>query len=226
MDTSTWGKILRISLIVTLASTILTSFALMIAHGIVSILEASKYIDYSAYMPLLYRIACVLPICTLAIISIILVSLQTKRILALEKLVLKADDIPNNYRSVPPCTQKSKRPRAVKIIVIAILAIVLLICILGSQAAIIRTVLEIILNPDVPDSEMTFFVLEIIVLILYALLFILIGISTVLGGACIFIGGRSSHVDELERVLVQKSNYAELRAREENDDYDELSQIF
>ena len=220
MDTSTWGKILRISLIVTLASTILTSLTLMGTHSAVSILESSKYIDYSVYMPLIYRIVCVLPICTLAIISIIFVSLQTKRIFALEKIVLKADDIPNNYRFTPPHTTKSRKPFVVKVLIITVLSFILLICILGSQSAITRTVLEIILNPDVPDSEMTFFVLEIVILVLYALLFILIGISAILGGACIFIGGRSSHVDELERVLIQKSNYAELRAREENDDYD------
>jgi hypothetical protein len=110
MDTSTWGKIFRISLIVSLASTVITSLALMIAHSIVSILEFSKYIDYSVYMPLLYRIVCVLPICTLAIISIVFVSLQTKRIMSLERLVLKADDIPNNYRFNPPSTTKSKKP--------------------------------------------------------------------------------------------------------------------
>lgn len=221
MDISTWGKTLRISLLVSLVSTLVLSLALIGTHSAVSIIE-----PVSVDMPLVYRIACFIPICILSIISIVFVSLQTKRILALEKIVIKADNIPNDYRFIPPSTTKSKKPRNVKIIIASALAIVLIFSILGCNGSILRIVLEIILNPEVPQSEKTFFALNITILVLYALLYIAIGFSAALGGACIFIGGRSAHVDELEKVLVQKSNFAELRAREENDDLDELSQIF
>ena len=221
MDTSALGKVLRVSLLATLVSTLVFSIALIGTYTAVSIIET-----VSVDMPLIYRIICFLPICALSIICIVFVSLQTKRILALEEIVIKADNIPNDYRFTPPNTTKSKKPRVVKILIIVALALVFIFAVLGSQGAILRIVLEIVLNPEVPQSEKTFFALNITILVLYALLYIAIALSASLGGACIFIGGRSAHVDELERVLVQKSNYAELRVREENDDLDELSQIF
>ncbi len=226
MDSSTWGKVLRITLIAFLASIIAITLALIGVHIAVSLMDTSSYIDYSIYEPLAYRIVSFLPICTLSIISIVFISLQTKRILALEKIVMKADDIPNSYRFTPPNTTKSKKPFVIKILIISVLALISLVSMIGAEGAIIRIILEIISNPNVPKSQEIYFALNIITMVLYALLFAFISISAILGGACIFIGGRSSHVNELEKVLIQKSNFAELRAQEENDELDELSQIF
>ena len=222
---SVFGKILRVSLVVVLIAVMCTTLVLLALQLTSSILNFERFFSVTCYIPFVFSIAYCLPIDIICIISIVLVALQTKRVVTLEKLVLKADNIPNDFRFTPPETKKSVKPIILKVIIFLSLIAIVAVCILGMHIAFLQLLLDVIYIIGIlyVDLYLSF---DALIMLTYVILFVLIIVACALGGASIFIGGRRAQVNELERVLIQKSQFAEIRAKEESEEFDELDQIF
>lgn len=219
------GKILRFSLIIVLIAIMCSTLVLLAFQLTVGILGWAKYFSFSNYSGFILNLAYCLPIDIICIFSIIMVAWQTKRVVTLERLVLRADNIPNSFRFTPPSVKKSKKPIVLKIIIFAILIGIAAICILGMHIALFQLLLDIIYIIGIMYVDI-FLTLDALTMLTYIVMLVLILAACALGGACIFIGGRREQINELESVLVQKSKFAEIRAKEENEDFDELDHIF
>ncbi|MBQ8545389.1 MAG: hypothetical protein IJ437_00410 [Clostridia bacterium] len=222
---SVLGKILRVSLIIVLIAIMCTTLIMLVLQLTASILNFARSFDITAYSSFVFSLVYCLPIDIICIISIILVALQTKRVVTLEKLVLKADNIPNDFRFTPPNTSKSKKPIILKVVIFAILIGIAAVCIIGMHIAFMQLLLDIIYIIGILYVDL-YISFDALIMLTYIVLFVLILVACSLGGASIFIGGRRGQVNELESVLIQKSQFAEIRAKEENEDFDELDQIF
>lgn len=176
-----------------------------------------------------------LPVVFMCLAILLLIILQARRTRKIKKMILKADNMPNNYKFEAPKTEHPKTSLFLKIALAVLLVLIFIICNFAQEIA------EFSIYPPILDAILPMIdagfnlnsilhiiscIFEIITSIIYVILFSTIKTVCVLGVFVIFTGGRSDEVKELKETVEQKSRFAKIREMEENDELDELSQIF
>ena len=172
------------------------------------------------------------PLVALCALLIVMVSLQIAKTIKIEKFVLKADNLPNDYNFEIPSFKKQRGEVATLVIISSVIAIAFLLCISIEYCLISTATINIIsafykfFALGMESYEIILVGLDTVLTVLFLLVLIFIQISSIIGIMCFFIGNRRREANELERTLKQKSHFAKIRKMEENDEVDDISKLF
>ncbi len=228
--TKVFSKFLRISLIVILAVIIpfaVLSLLLGVTKAVMLFFTTGTSFDSLSSISIIGFI----PICAICVLIATVVYIQVMSTRRIEKLILKADNMPNNYSFEAPEYKKPRLRLFVKIVSILALCIMITVCALMICFFISCFFIRfgaLIYNIIAFTNWLGFVInlIDMLIALTYYMIFSAIAFASVLGAISILIGGRSSQVDELALVLNQKSQFAKIRKMEENDEVDEISQLF
>ncbi len=184
-----------------------------------------------------------LPVVFMCIAIIILMILQAYRTSKIKKIILRADNMPNSYKFELPKSEHPKTSLVLKIALTGLLAVIFIVCAIARdipEVAAFTSFMKTVALPTIEQIQYGFslssiislilsivaFILDMIPYVIYTSLFATLQASCVIGAFVLFTGGRSDEVKELNETVEQKSRFAKIREMEENDEVDELSQLF
>lgn len=182
------------------------------------------------------------PILFMCIAVITLIILQALRANKISKMILRADNMPNDYKFEAPKSDHPKTSMILKIVLAGLLAIIFIVCVVAKDVPKFAIIVELINKAAIILSNVRqglssgivfgsvlsiiHLALQVIPYLIYTSLFLVIQTSCVFGIISVFTGGRSDEIKELDETVEQKSRFAKVREMEESEELDELSQLF